>query len=253
MMRCLAMRARLRHLVMWVLLALYPLLCGASARADKPYVVRRYDTLTGIARDHGVTVVDLAARNGIARNAKVKVGQRLIIPEQIEKPTPSELSAKVREAIADADVDRGRWKYIVVHHSGTDNGSVQGMDRYHREQRHMENGLAYHFVIGNGNGMPDGAVAAGNRWRQQLDGGHLASESLNHISLGICLVGNFEKEGPTPKQLRSLKALLRALMDRCDLPASAIRTHQQINPIYTRCPGRNFPSKSLLKDLAAQR
>jgi LysM repeat protein len=253
MMGCSAVRARFRLLSMLAALVLCPLFCVGSARADKTYVVRRYDTLTGIAREHGVSLGDLAARNGLGRNAKVKVGQRLLIPESADHVETSILPAKIREAIADANVKPGQWKYLVVHHSGTEIGSVQGMDRYHREQRHMENGLAYHFVIGNGNGMPDGAVAAGNRWRNQIDGGHLASESLNHISLGICLVGNFEKEGPTEKQLRSLKALLRALMDRCDLPASAVRTHQQINPIYTRCPGRNFPSKTITKDLSARR
>jgi N-acetyl-anhydromuramyl-L-alanine amidase AmpD len=123
------------------------------------------------------------------------------------------------------------------------------MDRYHREQRHMENGLAYHFVIGNGHGMPDGEVAIGRRWKNQLDGGHLASESLNKIALGICLVGNFDKDEPTAKQLKSLRALIDALLERCSLPRTAVKTHQQINPLYTRCPGRHFPSARIGKEV----
>ena len=39
-------------------------------------------------------------------------------------------------------------------------------------------------------------------------------------------------------------------MSRCGLPASAVKTHQQINVLYTRCPGRNFPTKSFLDSLA---
>ena len=70
-----------------------------------------------------------------------------------------------------------------------DTGTVKGMDRYHREVRHMENGLAYHFVIGNGSGMGDGDIGIGSRWTKQLDGGHLTSERQNQVSLGICLVG----------------------------------------------------------------
>ena len=130
-----------------------------------------------------------------------------------------------------------------------DEGTVRGMDRYHREQRHMEHGLAYHFVIGNGNGMGDGEIAVGRRWRDQLDGGHLRSEAQNKIALGICLVGNFDVDKPTAKQMQSLDALVKTLLKRCSLYPSAVKTHQQINIIGTRCPGQNFPTKSFLRGL----
>lgn len=113
----------------------------------------------------------------------------------------------------------------------------------------MENGLAYHFLIGNGNGMGDGEIAIGNRWKGQLDGGHLRSESQNKTALGICLIGNFDKTKPTEKQLRSLENLVRALMNRCALPASALKTHQQINIVHTRCPGSKFPERTFLANL----
>ena len=241
-----------RKAVASCLAALSLCLVAVALTADSTYVVRRYDTLTGIARDHGVTVSELADFNGIPHDTKVKVGQRLRIPS--DDPTPSasaqkNLSAAVRKGIDQAHVTKGRWKYIVIHHSGTRDGSPAGMDRYHREVRHMENGLAYHFVIGNGHGMGDGEVALGRRWKGQLDGGHLASESLNQVALGICLVGNFDKEEPTPKQLASLRALIDTLLLRCNLPRSAVKTHQQINPIYTRCPGSHFPSARIGKEV----
>jgi N-acetyl-anhydromuramyl-L-alanine amidase AmpD len=113
----------------------------------------------------------------------------------------------------------------------------------------MENGLAYHFLIGNGRGMSDGEIAVGNRWKQQLDGGHLRSTAQNKTALGICLIGNFDKTKPTAKQLRSLEDLTRALMKRCNLPASAVKTHQQINVVHTRCPGSKFPTRSFLAKL----
>ena len=46
---------------------------------------------------------------------------------------------------------------------------MKGMDRYHRDERHMEHGLAYHFVIGNGNGMGDGEIGVGQRWIEDLN------------------------------------------------------------------------------------
>ena len=113
----------------------------------------------------------------------------------------------------------------------------------------MEHGLAYHFVIGNGHGMADGEIGVSQRWTQQLDGGHLASEAQNKIALGVCLVGNFDKYRPTPKQTESLRALAMALMARCQLKRSAVKTHQQINVVHTRCPGAKFPTQAFCDSL----
>jgi N-acetyl-anhydromuramyl-L-alanine amidase AmpD len=228
------------------------LLFTVNVWADRVYVVKRYDTLTGIAREHGVSLSDLARNNGLRTDTKVKVGQRLRIPERggsTAAPPASALPAAVRTAIDKAPVKAGRWKHIVLHHSGTPNGNAAAMDRYHREERRMQNGLAYHFVIGNGKGMKDGEIAVGKRWTAQLAGGHLRSEALNEVAIGICLVGNFDQTMPTASQLRSLEALVTALRQRCKLPRSALKTHQQINPVYTRCAGRLFNNSKVLKDL----
>ena len=233
-------------------------LCLAAAIAahgqDQTYVVKHHDTLFGIARRFGISPGQLADRNGISRNKPVYVGQNLIIPTKAApasntKLSPSQLNSSVQRAIEKAPVAGHRWKYIVIHHSGVDEGTLKSIDRYHREERHMENGLAYHFLIGNGNGMGDGEIAVGNRWKEQLDGGHLRSEEQNKIALGICLIGNFDHTKPTGKQLSSLENLIRALMKRCDLSASAVRTHQQINIVRTECPGSKFPTQAFLAKL----
>jgi N-acetyl-anhydromuramyl-L-alanine amidase AmpD len=155
-------------------------------------------------------------------------------------------------ALDNARVTPKRWRYIVIHHSASVQGDPAGIDRYHRERRHMENGLAYHFVIGNGRGMPDGQIAIGNRWALQLNGGHLASEDLNRISIGICLIGNFDNGQPTKRQMESLRALVLHLMARCRLPASSVRTHRQINTKPTECPGAHFPTKKFIASLQAR-
>lgn len=255
--------------VMRILLVVLVSLClwsaTEAAAGDISYVVRRGDTLSSIARKHGVSVAALAERNRISKNHYVKAGQRLMIPTtavaaDISVPAASAagksgsassagLPASVSSAISNAAVAPGRWKYIVIHHSGTSEGTAQGMDRYHREVRHMENGLAYHFVIGNGNGMANGEVFVGNRWKKQLDGGHLASLAQNKVAIGICLVGNFDKTAPSAAQMQSLNTLVRTLMKRCNISASNVKTHQQINVIGTRCPGSRFPTKSFLAGL----
>lgn len=227
----------------------------SAAKADsKPitYIVKRGDTLTGVADQYRIPLTRLAEYNGLAHTARLKIGQRLLIPTKSSSSSSgpsSALPASVRRAIDTAPVRRGRWKYIVIHHSGVDEGTMSGMDRFHREERHMENGLAYHFVIGNGHGMGDGAIGVSTRWKGQLNGGHLRSESQNTYSIGICLVGNFDKHAPSSRQLASLETLVEALMKRCGVTSKAVKTHQQINVIGTRCPGRKFPTKSFVAGL----
>jgi len=226
--------------------------------SEESYAVKRGDTIYSIAREHGIPPTELADRNGLSRSFHLHAGQQLIIPalSTVQAPvSPARAAAHVslpysiKRAIALAPVRPGRWQYIVVHHSGVDTGTVKGMDHYHREVRHMENGLAYDFVIGNGSGMGDGEIAVSRRWTQQLDGGHLASEAQNKIALGICLVGNFDEHPPTRKEMESLRALVVALMARCDLTPRAVRTHQQINIVRTRCPGSRFPTQTFLDSL----
>jgi hypothetical protein len=239
-----------------------PTVLALSLATEGVYTVKRGDTVFTIARSYGIPAAVLAERNGLNRNYHLHLGQRLIIPRHLaSRPAAaqskkssaaangSRLPPSIQSAIDRAAVRSGRWQYIVVHHSGVDAGTVKAMDHYHREVRHMEHGLAYDFVIGNGNGMGDGEIAVGPRWTQQLDGGHLASEAQNKIAIGICLVGNFDEHKPNPKQMDSLRALVQALLARCHLTPDAVKSHQQINIIHTRCPGTKFPISSLLATL----
>jgi LysM repeat protein len=219
------------------------------AAADKNYTVKGNDTLTDLAHKSGLTVGELAERTGLKKTDKLRIGQKLVIPDSATAREDSAADSRLPKGLGKIRVEPGKWKYIVIHHSASPSASVKGMDYYHRVERHMENGLAYHFVIGNGHSMKDGEIAIGRRWTAQLDGGHLASEALNRKSIGICMVGNFDADRPTRRQMESLHSLVEFLLARCHLSADALKTHQQINPIYTRCPGHNFPAKSFLKEL----
>jgi LysM repeat protein len=242
---CCESQGRVSRRAAVALLTAAPFVCLVpSARADKLYVVRKNDTLSEIARTHGVSVRQLAAHNRLSRPDDIKVGQRLRIPTEPHVP---QLPAALKREMDGTRLKSGRWKYIVLHHSATPKDSAKGMDRYHTKERGMENGLAYHFVIGNGHGMEDGEIAVGRRWKEPLNGGHLASEFLNARALGICLVGNFEETRPTARQMESLHALSAYLLNRCKLPVSAVRTHQKINTVYTKCPGKHFPMATLEK------
>ncbi|MEO6785346.1 MAG: N-acetylmuramoyl-L-alanine amidase [Chthoniobacteraceae bacterium] len=156
------------------------------------------------------------------------------------------LTSSVRRAIDHAPVTRGRWRYIVVHNSGTRQGSAAAFDHYHRVVRKMPNGLAYHFVIGNGTSTKEGAIEIGNRWYRQIQGGHVHSDYLNNIAIGICLVGDFNNSVPRKGQLAALEELINYLRHRVGKiqghPAE-VRAHKNINPPQwpTDCPGNQFP------------
>jgi len=156
------------------------------------------------------------------------------------------LTQSVIEAIRRAPVKRRRWQFIVVHNSGTRQGNARVFDYYHKHVRRMQNGLAYHFVIGNGTSTGNGQIEVGDRWRRQINGGHVHSDYLNNISLGICLVGDFNRDQPTRAQLDACEELIRYLRERCgkvDRGNIPVRPHREMNPPRwaTDCPGDAFP------------
>jgi hypothetical protein len=151
------------------------------------------------------------------------------------------LTAANIEAIRRAPVQRARWKFVIVHNSGTRQGSAKVFDYYHRHVRRMKNGLAYHFVIGNGTSTRNGQIEIGDRWVRQARGGHVHSDYMNNIGLGICLVGDFNRDQPTKAQLEACEELIRYLQDRCG--KMQVRPHREVNPPRwaTDCPGDVFP------------
>jgi hypothetical protein len=154
------------------------------------------------------------------------------------------LTTKVRSAIDRAPVKRGRWQYIVVHNSGTRQGNARIFENYHKNVRKMQNGLAYHFVIGNGTSSGNGEIEIGSRWSRQINGGHVASDYLNNIAIGICFVGDFNRDQPTQAQLAALEELIRYLRNRIGKSkgkVAIVKAHREINPKPTDCPGNRFP------------
>lgn len=159
--------------------------------------------------------------------------------------------AQVRGRAALPSVEAGvrhrAWRYVVLHHTATAGGSEASIEAAHR-QRGMFRGMAYHFLIGNGHGLGDGAVVAGRRWRQQLPGAHVASALrepergalYDEVAVGIALVGDLEAQGPTAAQRRALRELLSALQGRFHIDAAHVLGHGAVRGAHTACPGRRL-------------
>lgn len=151
-------------------------------------------------------------------------------------------------------IQRAKWSVIVVHHSATPMDTPESMDRYHRTVRKWENGLGYHFVIGNGVNTEDGKIYVGPRWKSQMTGAHCRASSgsyfgtwrannyFNEHGVGICLIGNFEATSPTPKQIAALKQLTRMVCDSAGINPAYVYGHGSVTH-KTACPGRYLEAK----------
>jgi len=215
----------------------------AGGHSVASYTIRRGDSLSSIAAQHGISTKKLATMNGIRNANKIRIGQKLKVPIT-GSARLGLLSAANRRSLDRIGIRTSKWKHIILHHTATDVGSPARFEKEHR-RRGMENGLAYHFLIGNGNGMADGELHICDRWKRQIQGGHMSSAALNEIAIGVCLVGNFEKTKPSKKQLEQLDAVLSYLMENTRVPGSKITTHTIAHKNHTLCPGKYFPFEQI--------
>ncbi len=150
------------------------------------------------------------------------------------------------------------WRWIVVHHSATVSDTVDAMDREHRNKRGWD-GIGYHFVIGNGKGQPLGEIRATWRWLDQREGAHAGIADYNQAGIGICLVGDCERNAPPSQQIERL-AWLCANLIRLQpglLPRPAVRLpqpedhlaaiigHRDVPGKATKCPGVHCDLRAL--------
>lgn len=138
-----------------------------------------------------------------------------------------------------------QWKYIVMHHTAASRGNVESIDRAHRERGWQ--GIGYHFLIGNGDGMGDGAVEPTFRWRTQIHGAHAGKAEFNERGIGICLVGNFEETKPTDAQRDSLIQLVQSLAREYGITEDRVIVHSDVKA--TKCPGKFFPVNEVLRSV----
>ncbi|MDK1031590.1 MAG: peptidoglycan recognition family protein, partial [Planctomycetia bacterium] len=79
------------------------------------------------------------------------------------------------------------------------------------------------------------------RWRRQRPGAHCLVKNhpeYNDAGIGICLVGHFEADEPTPKQWETVLRLTAFLRKQYDIPLENVLGHGEVK--NTACPGRNF-------------
>jgi len=169
-----------------------------------------------------------------------------VAPSLDSKPVPDEVRFQPAKPLRE-------WKYVVLHHTASSTGSVESIHTAHLQNKDRNGkpwlGIGYHFVIGNGRGMPDGEIEPTFRWRQQMSGAHAGVGEYNQKGIGIVLVGNFEQAPPSPAQRQSVEQLVMYLCRTLKIDGPHIVGHGDIKA--TACPGQYFPLETLRSSVAA--
>ncbi len=197
-------------------------------RANITHTVAPGETVWRISKMYDVPMNDVIRYNNIKRVDDLKMGQKLVIPN----------AAPIKPVIT--LYPSRKWKYIIIHHSATDEGNAFCFYNSHRKRGWKD--LGYHFVIDNGTkGKTNGQIETSSRWLKQEDGAHCKANNMNSRGIGVCLVGNFSKERLSDKQMDSLVYLVDTLRKYYGVPLSNILGHGQVKGARTECPGKLFP------------
>ena len=131
--------------------------------------------------------------------------------------------------------------YIIVHHSVTPRDLGVDQTENSIQNNHKSRGfpksslgsnIGYHYII-----YGDGTVK-----QYRLDneiGAHTKEQGMNLKSLGVCLIGDFDKELPSESQINSLKTLLSKKCELFKIIKENIHPHRKYAG-YKSCYGANL-------------
>ncbi len=182
-----------------------------------------------------------------------EASKRITDCEQAQVDYPSEFKTE-RRTTKDENGRRLRWtreysphvKLLVVHHTAVEVGGddrsgierIRALYQYHAVNRGWGD-IGYHFLIDE-----DGQIYEGKSGGDYVVGGHAYCHNIG--SIGVSLLGNFQVEKPTQKQLKSLQWLLQDLAEKYDIDLDRqVQFHgKTLEPIVghgellsTECPG----------------
>lgn len=211
-----------------------PMLCGMLALVQQLFLEKSGRTLTqdglyAFMQDH---CIDLWKPG---KDTKSGYGL-FLLPED-----PESIDIAKYIGVEEDTPKMNNPEYIIIHHSATAQGDAETFRRAHMAKGWRD--IGYHYVINNGTYQPDGLVEIGRT--EYEEGAHAIN--YNARSIGICLVGDFNKTKPTVAQMTSLETLVRDIMTRHKIPVEEVLGHGDVNE--TDCPGKNFDMKTFREEL----
>lgn len=131
---------------------------------------------------------------------------------------------------------------IWIHGSAGKDGVAK--DWSNIKQDHISNrgfdDIGYHYGIEQVGGIYQIMTGRGLEWQ----GAHVKGWN---DSIGICLVGNFDKEEPNTDALVLLSKLVLSLLFLFDKRPCDIHFHNEVST--KTCPGKLFPEKRFIKSI----
>lgn len=136
-------------------------------------------------------------------------------------------------------------RFITLHHAGvlwTNDRDpaefVRNMQAWGKKRPQIEKpprdtywpDLPYHFLI-----APDGRIFEGRPVEYEPESNTAYPLAGN---LGVEMMGNFDRQRPSPEQLESAARVTAWLMRKHDIDFDHVRTHRDV--AKTGCPGRDF-------------
>ncbi|MAH03513.1 hypothetical protein CMI39_01860 [Candidatus Pacearchaeota archaeon] len=124
-------------------------------------------------------------------------------------------------------------EHIIIHHTERNNDFPFFVRLRHKYLRGWEN-IGYHYLIGNARPFTkDGKLYSGRP--ENFEGAHTLRYNRN--SLGVCLIGNFDKVIPSEKQFETLFSLLEQKTKQYNIPIKNVRGYNEFPNIEKSCPG----------------
>jgi hypothetical protein len=131
-----------------------------------------------------------------------------------------------------------RFRYVVIHHTASQVDNYQSIREFHG-RKHGWWDAGYHLILSNGStDIPEGYLEATSRYRNMVYSLSTKSRKHNLFGVHICVVGDYDKQEPSPMVRTSLASAITYLQDRYHIPESNILFHRDCNS--TACPGRNI-------------
>lgn len=208
--------------------------------------MRRGDLLLALgATATGAILIALASPEKIdpppPRTPLAAKGGGASAPPRASSPPPASGPSLEGDASPGISGRFGEWNWIVVHHTGDGAGDVATLDARHRAEMGFEDGLAFHFLVGNGNGLALGAVAEGERWRRRIPGPHCTENpGISLASVGIAAIGDTSAAPLPDESMRALADLVASLRSRLALPRERVLLHREVEGGDPACPGAHF-------------
>lgn len=126
-----------------------------------------------------------------------------------------------------------KFNGIVIHHSATKDGQTKSWNaiRNYHMQTNGWSEIGYHFGLED----VDGAVMVMEGRSLKYKGAHCPPNDM----IGICVVGDYDKEAPSDDKLSALRVLCVSLCRQFKFTPDMIFPHSQFST--KTCPGKLFP------------